>query len=169
MDRRRRAAWLALAVGITVLDLWSKSLWKYPPHYGYPHEYLPDQWTNREIIPGWLHVRAVWNEGAVWSLPIAPTVLLVATLLAVPALTLWLLLPRHVRAWESAGKVLVLGGALGNLWDRIGYRAVRDFVDVYLFGFDYPVFNVADAALVVGIGILLICGWRDRKQPEAAR
>jgi signal peptidase II len=166
MDRRRRAVWLALAVGITALDLWSKALWKYPPHEGYPHEYLES--TNIEVISDWFHIHAVWNEGGVWSLPIAPTILLIATLLAVPALILWLLWPRQVRAWESAGKVLVLGGALGNLWDRIAYGAVRDFLDVYLFGWNYPVFNVADAALVFGIVILLVSGWRDRKKPEAA-
>lgn len=166
MDRRRRAAWLALAVGITALDLWSKSLWEYPPHEGYAHKYL--ETTNITVLEGWLYIRAVWNEGAVWSLPIAPAVLLIATLLAVPALTLWLLWPQQARAWESAGKVLVLGGALGNLWDRLHFRAVRDFVDVVLFGWSYPVFNVADAALVAGIAVLLVCGWRDRKKPEAA-
>jgi lipoprotein signal peptidase len=165
MDRRRRAAWLVLAVGITAIDLWTKSLCRYPPHKGYPHEYLHP--TNHEIIKDWLYIRAVWNEGGVWSLPISPTILLVATLLAVPALVLWLLLPRASRAWESAGKVLVLGGAIGNLWDRIAYEAVRDFIDVYLFGWSYPVFNVADAALVAGIAILLVCSWRDRKKPEA--
>ncbi|MHC4492588.1 MAG: signal peptidase II [Planctomycetota bacterium] len=167
MDRRRRAAWLALAVGITAIDLWSKSLWKYPPHRGYPHEYLEP--TNHEVIPGWLHIRAVWNEGGVWSLPIAPTILLIATLLAVPVLILWLLWPKQARAWDSAGKVLVLGGAVGNLYDRIAYGAVRDFVDVYLFGWDYPVFNVADTALVVGIVMLLVCSWRDRRKPGAAK
>ena len=165
MDRRRRAAWLALAVGITAIDLWSKSLCRYPLHRGYPYEYLEP--TNHEVIPGWLYIRAVWNEGGVWSLPIAPTLLLIATLLAVPALVLWLLWPRESRAWESAGKMLVLGGAIGNLYDRMAYGAVRDFLDVYLFGWSYPVFNVADAALVAGLAIRLVCSWRDRKKPEA--
>jgi signal peptidase II len=169
MHRRRRAAWLALSIGITVLDLWSKSLWKYPPHAGYPHDYLEREWTHHEVIRDWLHIRAVWNEGGVWSLPIPPWALLAATALAVPALVLWLLWPREARAWESAGKVLVLGGAIGNLWDRMVFGAVRDFFDVFLFGWDYPVFNVADAALVVGIVILLVASWRDRKKPGAAR
>lgn len=166
MDRRRRAVWLVLAVGITILDLWSKSPWKYPPHAGYPHQYLES--TNLEVIPDWFYIRAVWNEGGVWSLPVPPTVLLVATLLAVPALVLWLLWPKHAHFWDSAGKMLVLGGAIGNLYDRTAYEAVRDFVDVYLFGWNYPVFNVADAALVVGIVILLIRSWRDRRKPETA-
>jgi len=164
MDRRRRAAWLVLAVGITAIDLWSKSPWKYPPHEGYPHKYLEP--TSYAVIEGWLHIHAVWNEGGVWSLPIAPTLLLIATLLAVPALVLWLLWPAEARTWESAGKMLVLGGAIGNLYDRIAYGAVRDFVDVYLFDWNYPVFNVADAALVAGIVILLVYSWRDRNKPE---
>lgn len=166
MDRRRRAAWLVLAVVITGLDLWSKSLWRYPPHQGYVPEYL--ETTNHEVVREWLYIRAVWNEGGVWSLPIAPAILLIATLLAVPALVLWLLWPARPGAWDSAGKMLVLGGALGNLYDRIAYEAVRDFVDVILFGWSYPVFNVADAALVAGIVILLVASWRERKRPEAA-
>jgi signal peptidase II len=120
------------------------------------------------IIEDWLLIRAVWNEGGVWSLPVPPWILLAATVLAVPALVLWLLVPKQAHRWDSAGKVLVLGGALGNLYDRLQYQAVRDFIDVYLFGWSYPVFNVADAALVVGIVILLVRSWRDRRKPEAA-
>ncbi|MHC4549093.1 MAG: signal peptidase II [Planctomycetota bacterium] len=165
MNRKRRAAWLLLAAGVTALDLWSKALWKYPPHSGYPHRYL--EATHEEVIPGWVHIQAIWNEGGVWSLPIPESVLLLATLAAVPVLALWLLWPRRAGAWASAGKVLVLGGAAGNLYDRFAFRAVRDWIDVVLFGWHYPTFNVADAGLVVGIGLLLICSFREGKRKKA--
>ncbi|GEM00705.1 signal peptidase II [Halolactibacillus halophilus] len=46
---------------------------------------------------------------------------------------------------------LVLGGAIGNLIDRVRFQEVVDFVDVYIFSYDYPIFNVADSSLVVGV------------------
>lgn len=51
---------------------------------------------------------------------------------------------------------LMLGGAIGNFIDRVYRKEVVDFVNTYIFGYDFPVFNVADSALVVGVGLLMI-------------
>ena len=67
---------------------------------------------------------------------------------------------RSGRRWLSAGLCLVLGGALGNLWDRIVRGAVVDFIDVYYGRFHWPAFNVADAAITVGAAILILTSLR---------
>ncbi|MEA3413067.1 MAG: signal peptidase II [Pseudomonadota bacterium] len=60
------------------------------------------------------------------------------------------------RAWTAAGLALVLGGALGNLMDRLAYGYVVDFIDVYYANHHWPTFNIADAAITVGAAILIV-------------
>jgi lipoprotein signal peptidase len=135
------------------VDLWSKGLWTYPAPHDHP-PILQEDW-----IDGFLAVRTVWNVGGVWSLPLATAVLKWGTLLAVPAIAAWIFWPPKVSRVETAAKAAILGGAIGNLWDRFRYGAVRDFIDVYFGGVDgwhWPTFNVADVALVCGIVLLLL-------------
>jgi len=66
--------------------------------------------------------------------------------------------------WLQAGGLLVLSGALGNLYDRLAYKYVVDFLYVH----HWPVFNVADSCICVGAG-LLAWGLKDEKPPAAAR
>ena len=159
MNRGRRALWLALAVAIAWLDLWSKDLWQYPAGGGSPR-------LEKVVVEGWLYVRTIWNFGGVWSLPLAAWLLKWATTLAIPAIVYWILLPRKSRRLDIVGKVLVLGGAIGNCWDRWIHEAVRDWVDVCfgnVEGWHWPTFNVADASLVVGIVLLLVASWGHKK------
>jgi len=72
------------------------------------------------------------------------------------AIVYWLKhLPKE-RYWEAAAWALVLGGALGNLIDRISYGYVIDFLDAFYQHWHFPAFNVADSAITVGVGILLV-------------
>src|SRR5690606_35073313 len=74
----------------------------------------------------------------------------------VAALLVWL---RRVRVWWLAvGLGGVIGGAVGNVFDRLWYAegAVADFFDFHLAGWHWPAFNVADAAIVVGVGLILL-------------
>ena len=165
-DRARRAGWLLLTAAIATLDLWTKALWKYP-------ESIPGGTAEpqRVVFDGWLDVRTIWNEGGVWSAKIPGGLLLWGTALAVPAILVWILAPVRARRWETAAKALILGGAIGNLYDRFHWQAVRDWIDVY-FGdrqaWHWPTFNVADMALVGGIGVLLLLSFLpDTKQAAA--
>ena len=75
----------------------------------------------------------------------------------------WLRRLDQDRHWEAAAWALVLGGALGNLIDRILYGYVIDFLDVYYGEWHWPAFNVADSAITVGVGMLLLDSFRARR------
>jgi len=90
----------------------------------------------------------------------------VALALAISAYLI-LLLPRHAADTRlAAGLAMVLGGALGNVIDRLRFGAVVDFLDVHAAGWHWPAFNVADSAICVGVGLLL---WQQFKEPAAGR
>jgi|GEM_PF-1176307 len=152
--RVKRAGWLLLAAAIATLDLWSKALWTYPADVPHGRAVFEQQ-----VFEGWLNVQTIWNPGGVWSAKIPGGILLWGTALAIPAILIWLLAPARVRRWETAAKALILGGAIGNFYDRWHWNAVRDWIDVYFGdpqGWHWPTFNVADMALVGGIGVLFV-------------
>jgi signal peptidase II len=67
---------------------------------------------------------------------------------------IWLL---RCQRWQTAlALVLVIGGAVGNIIDRVRFGAVADFLDFHAFGWHFPAFNLADSAITVGIAFLLI-------------
>ncbi|MBM4202220.1 MAG: lipoprotein signal peptidase [Gammaproteobacteria bacterium] len=72
----------------------------------------------------------------------------------------WLVRLKPDRRWEAAAWSLVLGGAVGNLIDRVLLGYVIDFLDVFYGQWHWPAFNVADSAITVGIGMLLIDSFR---------
>ncbi|WP_226666334.1 signal peptidase II [Microbulbifer aggregans] len=69
---------------------------------------------------------------------------------------LWIWRLPAVKRWEPAALALILGGAIGNLWDRVVLGYVRDFISVYYGNWHFPVFNVADMAISVGAAMLVI-------------
>ena len=72
------------------------------------------------------------------------------------AIIFWLRRLDAKRRWEAAALALILGGALGNVWDRLYYGYVVDFIDVYYGSHHWPAFNIADSAITVGAALLII-------------
>jgi len=113
------------------------------------------------IIPGLFRLTHLENPGAAFSLfadSASPykTVLLVAVslaALAVVSLLLWM--RRATFTTTTLALSLILGGALGNLWDRLSDGKVTDFIDFYIGSHHWPPFNLADSGIVIGALLLL--------------
>jgi signal peptidase II len=100
-----------------------------------------------------------WNRGISFSLfardsASAQVALLALTLAVVCLLAWWLFRSRSLL--PAAGLGLIIGGALGNAIDRLAHGAVVDYLDLHAFGRHFFVFNIADAAINVGVGLLIL-------------
>ena len=128
------------------------------------------------VIPHVFRLTHVLNAGAAFSLfndaPADRTRWLLTAFSLLAALAVLIALLRLGRRFSATALALalILGGALGNAWDRIQYKMVTDFLEVHIYHYHWPDFNVADSAIVCG-GILLFLSAifepsRDRSEPE---
>jgi len=112
------------------------------------------------VIPGFFSLTYIRNPGAAFGLlarsgPWRDAVLVGVAIVAALGLG-WLLLGMDTtRKWERAAAAAVIGGALGNLYDRLSYGEVVDFLDVYVGRWHWPAFNVADSCITIGVGVLI--------------
>jgi signal peptidase II len=113
------------------------------------------------VIPGFFRLTHVQNRGAAFGLfddtpgdwKLVMLILFSLVALTVVAVLLWK--NSHVLSATGIGLSLVLGGALGNLWDRLMEKHVVDFLDFNLGTYHWPAFNVADSAIVIGAFLLV--------------
>ncbi len=82
------------------------------------------------------------------------------------AIVVWLARLQKGQAWLAVGLAMILGGALGNVWDRLSLGYVIDFIDVYVGNAHWPAFNIADSAITVGAGILIYDSFRGHKKAQ---
>jgi signal peptidase II len=135
---------------------------------------LLDRWTKRlvaariamythiQIIPGFFRITHTENTGAAFSLfadsPSHWKTAALITFSVVAMIVVSILLWRQSRAMTLTGIALslILGGAVGNLWDRVASGRVVDFLLFYVKQYQWPVFNLADSAIVVGASLLVL-------------
>ncbi|MGD9951456.1 MAG: signal peptidase II [Burkholderiales bacterium] len=148
----RALPWFLVAAAVVVLDRLTK--WA-----------MLDWLRPGEVVEvtSFFNFVLVYNRGAAFSfLANAPgwqTPFFVAVAVIASAVVSWLLWRHPARRLLSAGLALILGGALGNLWDRLQWGAVADFLDFHAFGWHWPAFNVADSAITVGAVVLIVEGF----------
>ena len=154
---------LGLIPGIFALD-WISKRW-IEQHVSF--------WDTRTVIPGLFSIVHAQNRGAAFSLLAdAPDavrgVVLIGLSGLVTLVVAWMFRSALMKpeTYTAAGRLalaLVLGGALGNLYDRILRGSVTDFLLVYWQDWQWPAFNVADSAISVGAVLLLIDLWRQKE------
>ena len=153
----RTLRWFGLAGLIVILDRVTKAI--------VLDSFVPGE---SRVVTGFFNLVLVFNKGAAFSfLASAPgwQTAVFATVAVVAATVISVLIFRNTNNGIFCGGLgLILGGALGNLYDRLVYGEVVDFLDFHAAGWHWPAFNVADAAITVGAGILIAEGFMHREE-----
>lgn len=109
------------------------------------------------LIKNFFNITYVKNFGAGFSILQNQTIFLVViTIIAIVFVTYLLIKSKNNEAFNRVCYLLIIGGAIGNLIDRLTLGYVVDFLDFYIFTYDFPVFNLADCFLTVGCFLLII-------------
>ncbi len=113
-------------------------------------------------LTSFLNIVTVWNRGISFGFfqsgEIGRWLLVSFSSLVCLGLGIWLW--RQTRPWPVLALAMVIGGALGNIIDRILRGAVADFFDFQVMGYHWPAFNLADSAITIGVGMLLYDSFR---------
>jgi signal peptidase II len=147
-----RAIHFLLAVLVLLLDRWTKHL----------VAARIATFTHIQIIPGFFRLTHTENTGAAFSLfadsPSHWKTALLIGFSAIAMVVVSVLLWRQSHALSVTGIALslILGGAVGNLWDRVASGRVVDFLLFYYKRYQWPVFNLADSAIVIGASLLVL-------------
>ena len=151
--------WLLLAGVVIALDQQTK-------------QWMLDSFQRFELRPvtAWFNLVLVFNPGASFSFLAGAggwqKWLFITLALAVSA---WLLVMLHRHAAERllpAALAMIVGGALGNVIDRLRFGAVVDFLDFHAGGYHWPAFNVADSAISVGVVLMILQQFLQAKEPK---
>ena len=147
-----RTFYLLIALVVVLLDRWTKhvvaqriSLYSHIP-----------------VIPGFFSLTHTENTGAAFSLFAdsnahwKTAMLIVFSVIALMVVSVLLWKNHHAHVATGIGLSLIMGGAVGNLWDRLARGRVVDFLLFYVKRYQWPVFNLADSAIVVGAGLLVL-------------
>ena len=151
--RNMRVIFVPVTIGVLVCDLLTK--WAAFRSLEF-HEIL-------HIIPGFLSFQLSINRGGVWGFGQGLGLLFILFTIVACLVIVWIAIVHgrssRLLTWSLA---LIMGGALGNLWDRICHGGVRDFIDMYLDEYHWPTFNIADIAICVGVGLIILHSFRPR-------
>ena len=139
-----------LAFVVILLDQWTKWL---VVRYMELGESIP-------IIENVLYITSHRNRGAAWGMLQGQFWLFyIVTVVVVVGIVIYIQRLQPTQRLFGIALGLMLGGALGNFIDRVFRKEVVDFVHTYIFNYSFPIFNVADAALTIGVALMFIYTW----------
>ncbi len=147
---QQRIFWLLLVVAVVVLDQWTKGLATQGLSYGRAVEVLPvfdlTLLHNKGAAFSFLSDAGGWQR---WFFTAISSVVSIVLLV-------WLLRLKREEIWLAASLAFILGGAIGNLWDRVALGYVVDFISVHYQDNYFPAFNIADSAITLGAAIMIL-------------
>ena len=153
----RAARWFGLSVLVIFLDYLTK--------IAVLATFSPGE--SRALTP-FFNLVLVFNKGAAFSFLASSegwqTLLFAAIAVVASIVISFLILKNKNKRLFCSGLALILGGALGNLYDRIAYGHVVDFLDFHAAGWHWPAFNVADSAITAGAALLILESFLHRKE-----
>ncbi|RPF56063.1 signal peptidase II [Aquisalibacillus elongatus] len=114
-------------------------------------------YESKEVIPGFLSITSHRNSGAAWGILEGQMWLFyIVTVIVIGVIIYYMQLYKDSYPWLMVGFAFILGGAIGNFIDRVFLQEVIDFIDVMIFAYDFPIFNIADSALTVGVVLVIV-------------
>ena len=153
--------WFALAAAVILLDQVTK--WAVLENFVY---------GERREITGFFNLVLVYNKGAAFSMFASAdgwqTPLLILFAVVAAGIVSYLIVRNRQKRVLCLGLALILGGALGNLIDRLRFGHVVDFLDFHAMGWHWPAFNVADSGITVGALLLILDGFVHHEKRASA-
>lgn len=119
-------------------------------------------YERNEVIPNFFHLTLCYNTGGAWSIFSGNIAFLVIVSLIALGVVIYTMIKSKTLFYKYSC-ALFIGGLIGNLYDRIIYGKVIDFFDFIIFGYDFPVFNIADCFICIGVGIMFVAMIREEK------
>ena len=118
----------------------------------------------KTVIKDVFYLTYVENDGAAWSILKGNTLLLIAiSFIVLIVLFTAIIKEKNVKKIDTISYGLIIGGIIGNLSDRLYLGSVIDFIGINIFGYPFPIFNIADTSIVIGIIIAIITVFRGEK------
>lgn len=121
-----------------------------------------------DVIKGFFQIKYIRNSGAVWGLfsntpnSLIPKLITLLSIIALIVVVFYFLKLEYSCRLELFSLSFIMGGALGNLIDRITQGSVVDFLDFYIGKNHWPTFNIADACITSGVILLIFSLWRGK-------
>jgi len=119
------------------------------------------------VIPNFLNITSHRNDGAAWGILSGKMgFFYIITIIILVVLIVFFIKEAKNNLLMQVAISLLFAGALGNFIDRVFHGEVVDFVDTYIFGYNFPIFNVADSSLTIGVLLIVFALLKDMKKEE---
>lgn len=151
LQSNRKQGWRGIGFAVLLLVLLMDQVSKQWILYGLN---LPEK-GSVPVLP-WLNFTMVWNHAVTFGMFGGHSAWVFVTISVLAVLALFVVLGRSRRKLVSLASGGIIGGAIGNVIDRLHYGAVVDFLHFHVAGWSWYVFNIADSAIVCGVGLWVL-------------